>query len=89
MSAAAQILPGASDDRFAQATQLQLTWWRFRRHKLAVISMAIILLFYAIAVFADFLAVADPHATDAAAATSRPRPSTSWPRTRRPSPSPP
>ncbi len=57
----------AADDteRFAQATQLQLTWWRFRRHKLALISLAVIVLFYAIVVFADFLAVSDPHATDA------------------------
>ena len=54
-----------SDDRFAQATQLQLTWWRFRRHRLAVVSLVIVALFYLGAVFADFLAVADPHATDA------------------------
>jgi peptide/nickel transport system permease protein len=54
-----------TDDRLAQATQLQLTWWRFRRHRLAVISLGIVALFYLGAVFADFLAVADPHATDA------------------------
>jgi len=54
-----------SDDRLSQATQLQLTWWRFRRHKLAVVSLAVVALFYLGAVFADFLAVADPHATDA------------------------
>ena len=54
-----------SDDRLAQATQLQLTWWRFRRHKLAVASLVIVALFYLGAVFADFLAVVDPHATDA------------------------
>ena len=52
-------------DRIAQATQLQLTWWRFRRHKLAVVSLGVVLLFYAIAIFADFLAVSDPQATDA------------------------
>jgi peptide/nickel transport system permease protein len=54
-----------TDDRLAQATQLQLTWWRFRRHRLAVISLFVVVLFYAAAVFADFLAVSDPHATDA------------------------
>ena len=53
------------DDRLAQATQLQLTWWRFRRHRLAVVSLAVVALFYLAAIFADFLAVADPHATDA------------------------
>jgi peptide/nickel transport system permease protein len=54
-----------TDERLAHASQLQLTWWRFRRHKLAVVSLFVVLLFYMIAVFADFLAVADPHATDA------------------------
>jgi peptide/nickel transport system permease protein len=54
-----------TEDRLAQASQLQLTWWRFRRHRLAVVSLAIVALFYLGAVFADFLAVADPHATDA------------------------
>ncbi|MBV9824103.1 MAG: ABC transporter permease [Alphaproteobacteria bacterium] len=53
------------EDRFAQATQLQLTWWRFKRHKLALISLFVVALFYLIAIFADLLAFADPHATDA------------------------
>jgi peptide/nickel transport system permease protein len=55
----------ARETRFAQATQLQLTWWRFRRHKLALASMVVVALFYAVAIFADFLATNDPHATDA------------------------
>jgi peptide/nickel transport system permease protein len=54
-----------TEERFAQATQLQLTWWRFRRHKLAVASLIVVGLFYLVVVFADFLAIADPHATDA------------------------
>jgi peptide/nickel transport system permease protein len=54
-----------ASDRLAHATQLQLTWWRFRRHRLALISLVIVLLFYLIAIFADTLAIADPHATDA------------------------
>jgi peptide/nickel transport system permease protein len=54
-----------TDDRWAQATQLQLTWWRFRRHKLAVVSLFVVALFYLVVIFADFLTVADPHATDA------------------------
>jgi peptide/nickel transport system permease protein len=54
-----------TDDRLAQATQLQLTWWRFRRHRLAVVSLVVVALFYLAAIFADFLAVVDPHATDA------------------------
>lgn len=55
----------AAEARYAEATQLQLTWWRFRRHKLAVVSLFVIVLFYGVAIFADFLATSDPHATDA------------------------
>ncbi len=68
MSASAQ--PAAplitvAEEKVAAATQLQLTWWRFRKHKLAVASGIIVLLFYVGALFADFLAVTDPHTTEA------------------------
>jgi peptide/nickel transport system permease protein len=56
----------AAEDRIAAATQLELTWWRFRKHRLAVVSGIVVILFYLIVVFADFLAVTPPHATDAA-----------------------
>ena len=56
----------AAEDRIAAATQLELTWWRFRKHRLAVASGIVVILFYLIVVFADFLAVTPPHATDAA-----------------------
>lgn len=55
----------AAEERFAVASQLQLTWWRFRRHKLAVASGIVVILFYVLAGFADFLATMDPHDTDA------------------------
>ena len=55
----------STEERLAQASQLQLTWWRFRRHRLAVVSLAVVALFYLVVVFADLLATADPHATDA------------------------
>jgi peptide/nickel transport system permease protein len=54
-----------AEDRIALATQLQLTWWRFRKHRLALWSGVVVVLFYLAAIFADFLAYADPHATDA------------------------
>ena len=65
MSAHADPNAAAVQDRFAEATQLQLTWWRFRRHRLAVISLVVVVLFYLVAAFADFLAINDPHATEA------------------------
>jgi peptide/nickel transport system permease protein len=56
----------AAEEKVAVATQLQLTWWRFRRHKVAVASGVIVLFFYLVAVFADFLATTDPYSTLAA-----------------------
>lgn len=53
------------DDRAGRETQLRLTWLRFKRHRLALVSLGVIVLFYLVAIFADFLAVADPQATDA------------------------
>jgi len=53
-----------AEERVAVASQLQLVWWRFRRHKLALASGIIVILFYLIAIFADFLATSDPHDTD-------------------------
>lgn len=61
-------------ERYAQATQLQLTWWRFRRHKVAMVSGVIVALFYLVAIGADFLTTTDPHATDARTSYIAPQP---------------
>jgi len=61
-------LPGvgaAAEERLSVATQWQLMWWRFRRHKLAMFSTAVVLFFYLVVVLADFLAYADPLASEA------------------------
>ena len=63
--AAAAPIVTAAEEKVAAATQLQLTWWRFRRHKLAVASGIVVVLFYVMALLGDFLAVTEPHATDA------------------------
>lgn len=63
-----------ADERIAVATELQLTWWRFKKHHLAMISGVVVVLFYLIAIFADFLAYADPHATEAARSYMPPQP---------------
>ena len=63
--AASAPLVTAAEEKVAAATQLQLTWWRFRKHKLAVASGVVVVLFYVIALLGDFLAVTEPHATDA------------------------
>ncbi len=43
------------------ATPLQLMWWKFTKHRLAVAGLVVIILFYGVAVFADFLAPYPPH----------------------------
>jgi peptide/nickel transport system permease protein len=46
---------------FEVASQWQLMWWKFRKHHLAMIGGAVVLMFYFVALFADFFA---PVATD-------------------------
>ena len=49
--------PEAREDmRLLVAGQWQLMWWRFRKHKVAMVATAISLLIYLVAVFAEFLA---------------------------------
>jgi peptide/nickel transport system permease protein len=40
-------------------------WWRFRKHKLALVSTGVLIAFYVVVLFADFLAYADPLASEA------------------------
>ena len=48
------------DARVLVASQWQLIWWRFRRHKLALVSGIIILIIYLIVLLAEFIAPYDP-----------------------------
>jgi len=38
------------------ASQWRLIWWRFRRHRLAMLGLAVTVLLYSVVIFADFLA---------------------------------
>ena len=53
------------EQRIFVASQWQLMWWRFRKHRVAVASAVVVVGFYMIALFADFLAYADPHVSEA------------------------
>ncbi len=64
----------AAEEQLAVATQFQLTWWRFKKHHLAMISGVVVILFYLVAVLANFLAYSDPHATDAKRSYIAPQP---------------
>ncbi len=48
--------------RYYTASQFQLMWWKFRKHKLALIGSAILGLFVFIALFAEFLSPYAPTA---------------------------
>ncbi len=45
-----------AQERFYRASPLQLMWWRFRRHRVAVVSGALLIAFYVIILFCEFLA---------------------------------
>jgi peptide/nickel transport system permease protein len=49
------------EEKVFVATQWQLMWWKFRKHKMAMIGGALIIIFYLIAVFCEFVA---PYAPD-------------------------
>lgn len=50
----------AKSERFYYAKQWQLIWWRFQRHRLAMISLILLIIFYLIALFPGFSAPYDP-----------------------------
>jgi peptide/nickel transport system permease protein len=54
-----------AEDRIAVATQWQLMWWRFRKHRLAMGGTLVLVAFYLVAIFADFFAYADPQESEA------------------------
>lgn len=43
------------------ASQWQLMWWQFRRHKLALLGGLVVILFYLVSLFAEVIAPADPN----------------------------
>jgi peptide/nickel transport system permease protein len=77
--AAPGLVPGAptiseAEERVSVATQWQLVWWRFRKHRLAVVSAVILMVFYFVVAFADFLAYAAPLESEAQRGLIPPQP---------------
>ncbi len=44
------------DERLYLASQWQLIWWKFRRHKLAMIALVVLIFLYILAIFCQFIA---------------------------------
>ena len=62
------------DERVLVATQWQLMWWRFRKHYLAVAGSVVVIIFYLIALNADFLSYSDPFDSHADRSHTPPQP---------------
>jgi peptide/nickel transport system permease protein len=64
MSQGAILRGSSAQERIYTATQWQLMWWRFRKHKLALVSTVVLTLIYLCGIFCEFLAPHDPHRYD-------------------------
>ena len=53
-----------AEEKIYVASQWQLTWWRFRKHKLALVSTVILIIMYLIVAFVEFVAPYDPRRSD-------------------------
>lgn len=49
-----------NSDHVAIASQWQLTWWAFKKHRLAMAGLFIICFLYILSIFAEFVAPSDP-----------------------------
>jgi peptide/nickel transport system permease protein len=56
---------GEKEAKIYVASQWKLVWWRFRKHRLAVVGTVVVILIYLIAIFAEFVAPFTPDAFDA------------------------
>ena len=78
-SPAATVTPGedapasAAASRLAVASQWQLVWWAFKRHRLAMAGLVITALLYLVAVVPGFFAVNDPSMQNARSAFHPPQ----------------
>ena len=61
-------------DRIFVATQWQLMWWRFRKHRIALASAIILIGFYLVVIFPEFLAYAEPFESEAQRSLLPPQP---------------
>lgn len=68
------LMATAAEEKIAVATQWQLMWWRFRKHRLAMIGTIVLIFFYLIVVSTDFLAYADPNESEAQRSLIAPQP---------------
>jgi peptide/nickel transport system permease protein len=54
-----------ADSVLTVTSQWRLVWWRFKKHRIAVVSAVVLAVLYLIALFADLVAPQDPNAINA------------------------
>ncbi|MBA3379023.1 MAG: ABC transporter permease [Chloroflexia bacterium] len=57
---------GRKESTVYVASQWKLMWWKFKRHKLAMIGLTIVVILYLIAIFAEVLSTRNPNEVNAA-----------------------
>ena len=65
--------PRVEPNKLARATQWQLIRWRFMSHRVAVLSLFVIVLLYLTILFAEFVAPYDPNHYDVALTLAPPQ----------------
>ncbi len=68
------IVTTAAEERISVASNWTLVWWRFKKHRLAVISGILLIFFYIIVLVPDFFATEDPEFTESLQAFIPPQP---------------
>ncbi len=53
----------ATEERLSVAPQWKLMWWKFRRHKMALICAVVVIMLYVVALFCEFVAPYNPEQT--------------------------
>lgn len=53
--------PMAGNQALYSASQWQLMWWRFRRHRLAMVSTLLLIFLYVVGIFCEFISPYDPN----------------------------
>jgi peptide/nickel transport system permease protein len=69
-----EVFEEPAEARIYAASQWQLMWWRLRKHRLAMGSGVVLILFYAVVIGADFFATSDPQASNANLGLMKPQP---------------
>ncbi len=64
MVAAPPAATAVAEERIYVASQGQLMWWKFRKHKAALVSAVLLILIYMVAIFSEYLAPYDPNKYD-------------------------